>query len=577
MKKTISIIMAISMMISLAACGNKAAAPEVKGKFTAGTYDEVGTGKYGDVAVSTTFTADRIEKIVVGKHSETQGFFEAPVEKIPAAIVESQSLAVDVVTGATMTSNAILEAVEKAAVKAGADISKLKEKVDSGVKEGEAVEYTTDVVVVGAGIAGLSAALEAHNNGAKVILIEKMPIAGGSTIRSGGKILAAGTDIQKANGIEDTAEAFKDFLVEVGENEISEEYAAMIANNSAENIQWLIDNGVELEQKVEVLHSTIQPARGLWTAVGTGAGFTQPLEAKLKEEKVEILYSTPATELIEKDGAVTGVMATNDNGDKITINASVVILATGGYSHNKEMMAEFHPFMKNVVTNTSEGNTGDGILMGEKVGANLIMKEGAIDIATNPMTYYGYGEEFKGLFVTEGGDRFLDESIFHFTRTRVMLDKGINNFWAISTDFNDRVGKSMEAGFAFEANSIEELQELIKADNLVKTVEQYNTLAKEGVDKDFGKKAEFMKPIEGEKVYALKMFLSNSGTFGGLDTDIDSHVVKEDGAIIKGLYAAGEVGSGHILHKEYPGSGTAIISFLTFGRIAGKNAAQEVK
>lgn len=577
MKKILSMMMALTMVISMAACGNKEAAPEEKGMFTAGTYDEVGTGKYGDVAVSTTFSANKIEKIVVGDHKETQGFFEAPVEQIPAAIIETQSLAVDVVSGATMTSDAILEAVEKAAVSAGADIAKLKEKIDSGKVEGEVVEYTTDVVVVGAGIAGLSAALEAHNNGAKVILIEKMPIAGGSTIRSGGKIQAAGTDIQKANGIEDTAEAYKDFLLEVGENEISEEYAAMIANNSAANIQWLVDNGVELEQKVEVLHSTIQPARGLWTSVGTGAGFTQPLEAKLKEENVTILYSTPATELIEKEGTVTGVMATNDKGDQITINAGVVILATGGYSHNKEMMAEFHPFMKNVVTNTSEGNTGDGILMGEKVGANLIMKEGAIDIATNPMTYYGYGEEFKGLFVSEDGERFLDESIFHFTRTRVMLDKGINTFWAITSESNDRVEKTLEAGFGFEANTIEELQELIKGENLVKTVEQYNSLAKDGVDTDFGKKAEFMKPIEGEKFYALKMILSNSGTFGGLDTDIDSHVVKEDGTIIKGLYAAGEVGSGHILHKEYPGSGTAIISFLTFGRIAGKNAAEDVK
>lgn len=575
MKKTISIIIALSMVISLAACGNKEV--EEKGIFTAGTYDEVGTGKYGDVAVSTTFTSDRIEKIVVGDHSETQGFFEVPVEKIPAAIIESQSLAVDVITGATMTSDAILEAVEKAAVNAGADISKLKEKVNSEEKPGESVEYTTDVVVVGAGIAGLSAALEAHNNGAKVILIEKMPIAGGSTIRSGGKILAAGTDIQKANGIEDTPEAFKDFLVEVGENEINEEYAAMIANNSAENIQWLIDNGVEMNENIEVLHSTIQPARGLWTAEGTGAGFTQPLEAKLKEEKVEILYSTPATELIEKDGTVIGVMASNDNGDTITINAEVVILATGGYTHNKEMMAEFHPFLKNVVTNTSEGNTGDGIIMGEKVGANLIMKEGAIDIATNPMTYYGYGEEFKGLFVSESGERFLDESIFHFTRTRVMLEKGINNFWAITPEYNDRVGESIAAGFGFEANTIEELQELIKGEKLIETVNQYNALAKNGSDTDFGKKAEYMKPIEGEKVYALKMILSNSGTFGGLDTDIDSRVVREDGTVIKGLYAAGEVGSGHFLHKEYPGSGTAIISFLTFGRIAGENAANDIK
>lgn len=157
------------------------------------------------------------------------------------------------------------------------------------------------------------------------------------------------------------------------------------------------------------------------------------------------------------------------------------------------------------------------------------------------------------------------------------MDLGINEMYAITTEYNDRIGKAMEMGVAFEAESVEALGELIKAKNLAETVSRYNELAEKGKDEDFNKDASFMKAVEGEKYYALYMGMSSSGTFGGIDTDLQGRVYSEDGAIIEGLYAAGETASGRVLYKEYPGSGTAIMCFLTFGREAGRHAAENLK
>ena len=552
-------------------------AAQAPGGLKPGTYTTEAQGHNAPIKVEMTVDGEKILNIAITEHKETVGIAEPALDRIPKQIIEFQSLAVDSVAGATFTSKAILSAVEKGLTEAGAEISAFKIP-KSDIPAGKTVAYETDVIVVGSGIAGLSAALEAADNGARVILLEKMASVGGSSVRSGGKLLAAGSSIQKAAGIEDTPEQFANYLMEVGEHQVDKSFIDLIANNSAGNIEWLLNNGVGLSDQIEPLHSTMTPARGHFAKNGSGSGIILPLYDKVKEKQVEVLLETPALSLIFEDGMVTGVRATNLAKDDITITARSVVLATGGFSRNQEYVAKYYPSAGNFSTGVGDGSTGDGITMGLTVDAELIMPDGGINLTLNPMTYYGYGEEAKGLFVSPDGERFMDESLFHFRRTRIMMDLNMDNCWYIfdESTFNDGVAQSLAANLTVEADSLAELAAKMKADpsKLEAAVSDYNKMAKTGEDTQFKKPAEFMKPIETGKFYAAHLIMTNSGTHGGLKIDIDGHVINTTGQIIPGLFAAGEVASGQILYKEYPGSGTALISFLTFGRQAGKAAAK---
>lgn len=536
--------------------------------------------------VEVTFEGNVITEVKVLEHNETPGISDAALNDIPKAIVEHNSIKVDVVTGATNTSNGIIDAVKQAIEKAGLKVSDFEKEIATS-SEGEEITLDTEIVVVGGGIAGLSAALEAIQNGAEVILIEKMPVTGGSTMMSGGLILAAESSISKKLNRTETAQDLADYWYEVSEGKADKEFIELAAKTSGENIDWMIENGVEMKEEITKLHSSHELSFGHRTAgfddvpAGGGVGFTEPLTEKIIELGGQVLLQTPATELIVEDGVVVGVKATNEKGDDITINAKAVILATGGFAGSEELMKEYHPFLKlgSMAHGGNKGNTGDGIIMAKAVDAKLLFHDSGIDLGVNSPTFYGYGEEYKGLYVTPEGDRFMDETRFHFTRTRILMDLGFNEIWAITDQGNDRVEASIENGMAFKADSIEELAELIQADveKLDATVTRYNELAAKGKDEDFDKDAQYLQKIEGPTYYALKLFMGNSGSIGGIVTTIDGEVINNQDQVIKGLYAAGEVASGQVMYKEYPGSGSAIAFYLAFGRQAGRAAAEFVK
>lgn len=581
LKKILSTILCLAMVLSLlAGCSNTAQTSNgAKSKFKAGSYTVETKGHNGNVKVTVTVDENLIKEVKVVEHKETKGVSDPAIENIPLKIVEGQTLAVDTITGCTVSSKAILTAVEEALTQAGADIAALKVEAENN-KAAQKITKETDIVVIGAGVAGLSAAIEAAEAGGKVILLEKMPAAGGSTIRSGAKILAAESSIQKAAGIKDSAADFAKFLMEVGEEKVDKEFINLIANNSGENIEWLIKNGVKFEDKIEPLHSYLSPARGHIVAEDSGANLIMPLQAKAKELGVEILLETPAGNLITQGDKVTGVNAKNTNGDEITINAKAVIIATGGFDRNPELIAKYYPSAGKFSTNVGEGNTGDGLLMAEKVGAQILNNNAGIRLVLNPETWFGYGEAADGLFVSPEGKRFMDEKDFHFTRTRIMYDVNIEHCYYIfdESDYSENVGKALAAGTAFEAATIEELAQKIGADTgtLKATFDRYNQLAKKGKDVDFNKPAKFLTPIVKGKLYAAKMSASLSGTIGGIKININGQALNAENQAISGLYAAGEVANGQIFYREYPGSGSSIIANLTFGRQAGAAAAKDI-
>lgn len=544
-----------------------------------GEYEGVGKGHGGDVKVTVEIKDHVITAVLVTEHQETAGISDKPLAELPEKIVESQSLAVDTVSGATETSMAILGGAEEALKGAGADIELLKKSAGTE-KAAEHAEREADIVIVGGGVAGLTAAVEASATGLDVVLIEKMGMLGGSTVLSGGKILAAGSVFQKEQGIEDTPKEFYDFMIGMGDGLVNEDKLKMVAERSAANIDWLMEQGVEFSGELETPNPAMKPNRGLTVASGSGAGFITPLEETAVRQGVEIMLETRGTKLLTDDsGAVIGVEAEQASGDTVTFHAKAVILATGGYDRNEEVKQQYSPTYANSRTNVGAGNTGDGLIMAREIGANIIGNDSAIAQIMPYGVEAGDMFTFSGLYVSVKGERFMDESCPRPVRTPIVLRKtNAPEFFMIIDKKNEteNIQAAVENGTTFKGDTLEEVAQAAGMDPelLVKSVERYNELKEKGIDEDFGKSADLMELIDEPPFYAVHCNMNTAGTFGGPQTDLEAQVLNTEGNVIPGLYAAGEVSSGDLINKEYPGSGMAIQTWVTMARIAGQNAVE---
>ncbi len=580
MKKGIILSLSAFMALSLGACSNT---QTPAASYTAGTYSATARGMNGDVEVEVTFSENAIDSVVVKNHSETYGvgygLDTSPIEILPNKIVETQSLGVDTVTGATITSNAILNAVSDAVEQAGGDVEALK-AVEVASDEQD-LTLDTDVVVVGAGAAGLSAAIEASNAGADVVVLEKQGIIGGSTTLSGGKLLAAGTKYQEAQGFSgDTPDALFDYLKSVGGDWIDDEKLHEFTDNALEDVNWLEDMGVQIIN-VEPIHSSITPWRVMNTlggggqTSGHGGQISVPLYNTFKETGSEIVYNVSVNEILMNEGKASGVVGTTPEGHTVTVNAKAVIIATGGYAQNREMMA--HLGIENYNTSVPKGNVGDGVKMAEAVGAQVFEAPGAQAVYVSNTSGVGINEE-SGLIVNDCGVRVVDEWTYQSHVATALVNDGSQKAWYIASanDPYPTVQYAMTLDSTLKAETPEELAELMGVDpqTFADQVARYNEMCANGVDTEFNKSAEYMIPVEGT-LYAIELSPAFTVTFGGLVTDLDSRVLDNDNNPIPGLYAAGEVAFTGLFGDEYPSCGLAIGSAVRFGRIAGTNAAQE--
>lgn len=618
MKKTkrfLSMLLVFTMLFALVGCkkaeetteADKAtetvteapvATPELPegASFLAGTYTAKGKGIGGDVEVQVVVTDTAIETITILSHNETAGISDPAIKDIPANIIAAQGLKVDAISGATMTSDAILTAVTDCLTQAGADIEALKLKAaEAVVLEDEVIE--ADVVVVGAGIAGLSAAVTAAEEGAKVVLLEKMPSVGGASIVCGGEVLAAGTQAQADQGIEDTSEALANYWIEIGGDKVNKEILSFIAENSENTVNWLKDRGTEFRNVTySYYYPTQNPYRNHATVNYSGADFIMPLYETAQNLGVEIRLETPAVSLINENGTIKGVVAENA-GRTITVNAKGTILATGGFGNNQELMEQYSPKIQAFGSALGAAHNGDGLIMARDAGAEIVANGGAI---AGPMDlgatrYVDAGGIF--LNVTPEGARFGNENEYWFKRNAALYhDHGFATYYAITDSKleNENLEAAIEAGSTFKADTIEELATLIGADAsvLASTVSRYNELCAAGEDTDFGKPAvgpvgnreeylqelQLLNAVDQGPFYAIE-FKTNSvtGTFGGPKTNLDGEVIATTGETIPGLYAAGEVANGELFNLQYPCSGSSIQMSATMGIQAGKASAALAK
>lgn len=589
MRKFIIVLIVLFVIWGIPGCTKG----EEKSLFNAGIYEGSAAGGYEDeVRLEVTFSKNKIRDIRIIKHKETKGVSDAAFARIPNAIIEKQSLDVDIVTGATYSSNAIIDAVKDAVEKAGGDVSALMAKqesakpIEKGLKSMEA-----DVIVIGAGGAGLAAAVSAHQNGASVIVIEKMPIVGGNTIICGASYNAVDPSRQKPLGIEDSTDKHFKQTYEGGDKLGKPEMIRVLVDNAYPAIQWLEGLGMEFRD------ITFTVLGGLWPrahkpVMPLGTGFiTTYMDYINSNDDIEVLVDTKAVKIIKENGRVTGVVADTPE-NKITFKANKgVVIATGGFSSNIAMRDKYNkmwPELTRMKTTNHAGAMGDGLILAEAVGANLI---GLEHIQLLPMgdpetgSLLGNIEQNveNRIFVNKNGNRFVDEGARRDVMTLALLNQEDSYMYIIldthsypsedvKNNFNESMTELLSKGKAVKASSLEELAAKINVDpeNLKNAVDSFNKSVDSGKPDLFGRTL-YQDRIDKPPYYAGARKPTVHHTMGGIEINTEAQVLDKNGNIIPGLYAAGEVTGG--IHGTNRLGGNALPDITVFGRIAGKSAA----
>ncbi|WP_019230436.1 flavocytochrome c [Sedimentibacter sp. B4] len=596
--KILSVILATFMMFNLVACGQNGTSETAGSKSDAvetaglknGTYTASQQGHNGPVNLEVSVNEGKISNITVISHSETPGLGDSAMEKLSALMLENNSVNADVIAGATFSSNAIINGVKEALTKAGASEEFLNsgEKI-SAVTKLDKSEYSYDVIVIGAGGAGLSAAVEAAQNGASVVVLEKTSQTGGNTLVSGGGINIPGSDVQIANGIEDSVEKFIEDTLKGGDNINDKELVGVVANNALDAYNWLVnDIHVEfMQDRIQQFGGHSVP-RAVIPVGNKGTEMIKKLETKSKELGVDLYTNTTATQLIvDENSAVVGVYAEND-GNKIKFNSNKgVIIATGGFGANIEMRVKYNPaYNEDYKTTCVPASTGDGIIMAEDIGAQLVDMEyiqvyPTCNTQTGIISYVA-NSRFDGAILINGdGKRFIDEM-----GRRDIISNAITSqeekfaylVWGQEIETVGNMTKVHEKEYKefvnsdllHKAETLEELAEFfnIDKDSFVNSINEYNNDIADGSD-DALKRGGTLRTISQGPFYIQKVAPSTHHTMGGIKINVQGQVISTEGNIIPNLYAAGEVTGG--IHGTNRLGGNAITDIVVMGRIAAQN------
>ncbi len=594
MKRIIALLLVMLMAVSLAGCsgGTEATGTEAASAIKDGVYEGVGYGKGGEIKVEVTIKGDVITDIKTVEHGETPGF-DTAIETLTERMITQNSTDVDMVSGCTLTSTGFKEAVNAALTAAGATSDMLK-KVEAAAKDTaeKNISETHDVIIIGAGGAGLTAAIEAKNAGADVVVLEKMPMAGGNTLISGAEYAASNNWLQKKEGIEDSAELHVQDTLKGGDFKAKEELVRVMAENALAGAEWLRDEvGVVWEDELMFFggHSV---KRSLIPLGASGKEIITKLVAKAEELEIPILVNTKATSLItDKDGKVVGVEASGEN-SSYTFNANkAVIIASGGFGSNVEMRVKYNPEIdEKILSTNSTGSTGDGIVMAEEIGANLMGMEyiqtyPICDPLTGTLLYYDdarlYGHT---VIVNKEGKRFVEElgrrdemSMAIKAQTGNVCYELLDQNGFEESKLQENHSKELEYLYKndllVKADTMEEAAEFfgIDAVELQATVDRYNSYVESGKDLEFNKRS-LPSKIEVGPFYICKAAPAVHHTMGGIEINENAQVLNPEGKVIEGLFAAGEV-TGGIQGTNRLGS-NALADITVFGRIAGQNAVK---
>lgn len=559
-----------ALAVSAALCGSAFAA------MTDGTYTGEGKGRNGTITVEVTVKAGKLDAVKVVKHTETVGISDAAVADFPKAIVAAQSTAVDAVAGATMTSDGIRAAVAQAIQKAGGDPAQFATAVVKKKAAKKLVKENADIVVVGAGGSGISAAVKAETLGAKVILIEKMPVIGGATALNAGTLIATGSKYQREvmKETKDSPElAYKDIFT-VGKNRNDPTLVKMVTERVGGVVDWLIYD-MKIPYGPAATQYPDHSANRQLGVTGRSINYLNLMREKFLGMGGKLMLQTRAQELIRDDaGKVVGVRATDKDGNTVELTSKAVILASGGYGAVKSMLPKE---MSNYVFYGLDSETGDGYKMATAIGAGTINLDLVKMYPQGVETVPGHGlaatasstdtmKKSGAIYVNKLGQRYVDEN----AALGVLTDKTVeqpDHIAYIVMDakaWKEYVRKSLEDKLVPNEETLMTWTKIVNngrpvmavSDNLAdaaktmgvdpeglaKTVAHWNDMVKAGKDTDFNRK--ITGGLAEGPYYIVEQKVRYQTTLGGLKADADLRILDKAGKPIPGLYGAGCVVGG---------------------------------
>ena len=560
------------------------------------TAEGTGVGKHGDITVAVTFDAGKIQDIKIVKNAENPILAKKVFTDLKDQVVALSSTDVDLVSGATFSAKGFIDAVNDAAKKAGVTLAKADKKALKKVARELPKTSNYDVVVIGAGGAGFSAAITARNAGANVVLLEKMPAVGGNSLISGAEMNVAKNWVQPKLGInDDSPELHAQDTFKGGDGKGDMKVINVMTHEALDAAKWCRDYlGVRFEDDNLFFFGGHSRKRALIPVGHTGTEFIAKFQAKADELGIPVITNMKAEELIkDKDGRVVGVKATMD-GSEYTFNAKGgVVLATGGFGANPEMVKKYNPKIdERFKTTDAPGSTGEALYMAERAGAELVNMgyiqtypicdpiSGAIELIADA--------RFDGaIMLNQEGKRFVEELQRRDVLSEAILNQTGQYCWVLWNDKIGSISNTVKAhaneyeaftkqGIMTTCDNLKCIADFTKIpfDQLQKTVKRVSDMAGKGNDKDFNHRAGLMDMQQG-KYYVIKAVPSTHHTMGGVRINEKAEALTAEGKVIPGLWAAGEVTG--VTHGTNRLGGNAYTDIIVFGRIAGEAAAKAAK
>ena len=627
MKKYLSLMLAVLMLLSLAVPAYADEPATAQGQ---------GNGIDGPVVVEVKADAEKIYEVNILEQNETPGIGSVAVEKLPGAMVAANTIEVDGITGATVTTTAIKAAVTEALTAMGFDpASYAGAAAPAEAAPAEKAEETLDcdVVVIGAGGAGMTAAITASDEGANVIILESTSFPGGNSVRSTGGMNAGPTEWRNMNefgeaaGVEATLKKVANFpdnerIQELGKI-VEEQWAAYQADpqgyfdtselfqldtliggggmndpalvkklveSSPDAIDWLdsLDPEIILHDVAAFGGASVKrihrPVDENGKSLSVGAYVVPLLQQNLEKRGITLLTDTPATEILMDNGAAVGVKAEGPDAS-YTINAKAVVIASGGFGANNDMIKAVRPELDGFITTNAPGIQGQGIQMAQAVGADTVDME---QIQLHPTVHVEgtsanlITEGLRGdgaILVNQEGERFFDEVSTRDKVSAAEFEQTGGYAWLIIDsrmyDKSNVIQGYVKKGFAETGDTYEALAEAIgaPAETFANTMTNWNACVEQKSDPEFGR-VSFANPLDQAPFYAIKVQPGVHHTMGGIKINDNAQVIDTDGNVIPALFAAGEVTGG--VHGNNRLGGNAVADFTIYGRIAGQNAADLV-